>query len=205
MNIQQQRARALEIVIEKTSNAEYTQIDYDLDEACRDLLDLPPRPQKSLPYQGWMKGMKTKSKNTLKISQNCIDLVKRWEGFRSKAYLCPAGVWTIGYGHTSSAKPHMTITKSTAEVMLRGDLEIYANGVRNAVKVPLNQNQFDALVSFCYNIGIGAFSRSTLVRSLNSKNYLAAAKQFDKWVYANRVKLPGLVARRKAERELFEK
>lgn len=139
----------------------------------------------------------------MKTGQKGIDLIKKFEGLRLEAYLCPARVWTIGWGHTKTAKQGQTITTKEAENLLRTDLKQFENGVKAFVKVPLNQNQFDALVSIAFNIGITAFSRSTLVMLLNDKDYLGAANQFDRWVKANGVTLPGLVKRRTEEKELF--
>jgi lysozyme len=141
--------------------------------------------------------------NNKTTSAKGIELIKQWEGYRSKAYLCPAHKWTIGYGHTKTAKPGMTITSLDAERLLKQDMKVYEDAVNQLVKVPLSQYQFDALVSFTYNVGRGALSQSTLLRLLNVGNYPEAAKQFVRWVYGGGVKLPGLISRREAERELF--
>lgn len=140
----------------------------------------------------------------MNISQKGIDLIKNFEGCRLNAYKCPAGVWTIGYGHTGSeVKPGLKITQAEAEKILKSDLVVHCNNVSKLVKVPLNQNQFDALVSFEYNVGYGNFSKSTLLKLLNQKKYKEASGQFEKWVYANKKILSGLVKRRKAEKDLF--
>ena len=140
----------------------------------------------------------------MNISQNGIDLIKRVEGCRLKAYRCPAGVLTIGYGHTGSDVSNgMVISQEKAENMLKMDLVVHCNNVTKLVKVPLNQNQFDALVSFEYNVGYGALSTSTLLRLLNQGKYTEASKQFERWVYAGGKPLEGLKRRRKAEKELF--
>lgn len=140
----------------------------------------------------------------MNISQNGIDLIKRFEGCRLKAYRCPAGVLTIGYGHTGSDVSNgMEISQEKAENMLKMDLVVHCNNVTKLVKVPLNQNQFDALVSFEYNVGYGALSTSTLLRLLNQGKYTEASKQFERWVYAGGKPLEGLKRRRKAEKELF--
>lgn len=203
MNIYQQREHALDIVLNKTTSGEYTQVDYDLDEACRDLLGLPDKPHGDLPYVGWMKGEKSESDDHMLPSQGCYNLIKKWEGFSSKAYKCPAGVWTIGYGHTATARQGMSITRVEAELLLQKDVSHFAKAVNNLVTIEVNQNQFDALVSFTYNIGVNAFTNSTLLKNLNSGAYHLAAKQFDRWVYAGQTKLAGLVTRRREERELF--
>ncbi len=137
------------------------------------------------------------------ISQAGIDLIKRWEGFRGKAYLCPGNVWTIGYGHTKNVHQGMCISKAQAEELLKEDLRHFENAVRQLSKVELNQAQFDALVSFTFNVGVYAFKKSTLLRLVNQGDFLGAAAQFGRWVNANGKKLPGLVKRRAEEKRLF--
>lgn len=139
----------------------------------------------------------------MNISQNGIDLIKKFEGCELKAYKCPSGIWTIGYGHTEGVTEGQTITPIQAEEYLKADIVKYENAINVLVKVPINQNQFSALVSFVYNIGVSAFENSTLLRLLNDRNYNEASNQFDRWVYGGTNKLQGLVNRRKAERELF--
>lgn len=139
----------------------------------------------------------------MNISKKGIDLIKRFEGCRLKAYRCPAGVWTIGYGHTGNVKSTDVITQEKAEEILKRDLKIHEDNVKRVVKIALTQNQFDALVSFEFNVGYGAFANSTLLKLLNSGNYNAAAKQFERWVHVGDNILEGLIRRRKAERELF--
>lgn len=181
--------------------------DNQLDSYARQLFGLPPKPDNAPPFVGWlMPESKTNSSHTKpnKTSLAGINLIKQWEGWRARAYRCPAGVWTIGYGHTHTAKRGMVITKKEGERLLRRDLQVYENCVRRLVKVPLNQNQFDALVSFTYNVGRGAFSQSTLLRVLNQGNYSETARQFLRWVHGGGKKLPGLESRRNAERKLFE-
>lgn len=146
----------------------------------------------------------------MKTSQAGIDLIKRFEGFRSAPYLCAAGKPTIGYGScyyangqavTLKDKP---ITEAQALILLQDTLGQYEQGVLRAVRAKMTQGQFDALVSFSYNTGIANMARSTLVRKLNEGDAKGAAEQFDRWVFAGGVRLRGLTARRKAERELFE-
>lgn len=140
----------------------------------------------------------------MNISQKGIDLIKRFEGCRLKSYTCPAGVLTIGYGHTGSdVSSNMTISLERAENMLKTDLIVHCNNVSKLVKVPLTQNQFDALVSFEYNVGYGALRTSTLLALLNQGKYKEASEQFERWVYAGGKPLEGLKKRRKAEKELF--
>ena len=141
----------------------------------------------------------------MEISKNGIILIKKFEGCSLKAYKCPAGVWTIGYGHTNKVFVDDVITQEEAETLLKQDLIIHCNNVSKLVKVHLNQNQFDALVSFEYNVGYGAFQNSTLLKLLNQGKYKEAAAQFDRWIYAGKKVLPGLVNRREAEKELFLK
>ena len=136
-------------------------------------------------------------------------LISEHEGTFLKCYLCPAGVPTIGTGHTGpDVKIGMTITLAQAEAFLHEDVKEAEASIRSLVKVPLNQNQFDALVSFVFNLGETALKSSTLLRYLNARNYKAAAQEFGKWVYAKDksgklVTLPGLVKRRKQEADLF--
>lgn len=136
-------------------------------------------------------------------SQNGINLIKEFEGIKTKAYKCPAGVWTIGYGHTKGVKKGDTCTMAQAIEFLKEDLRIFECAINDLVKVELNQNQFDALVSFTFNVGVGAFQDSTMRKFLNEGHFPLAAGQFDRWVYAKSVKLEGLVRRRAAEKELF--
>ncbi|MBP7662274.1 MAG: lysozyme [Shewanella sp.] len=140
----------------------------------------------------------------MKASQNCITLIKEFEGFKSKAYRCPAGVITIGIGHTSGVKITDTVTFLQAEEMLRDDL-IWAERAVNNIKSSLNQNQFDALVSLVFNIGAGAFAKSTLLKLLNKSNFAAAAAEFSKWNKVSGKPSVGLTRRRAAEMALFLK
>ena len=139
----------------------------------------------------------------MKTSQRGIYLIKRFEGVRLHAYKCPAGVPTIGYGHTVGVRMGQSITLAQAEQLLRDDLPIYEVGVLSFVKQPLTQGQFDALVSFAFNLGVGALGKSTLMRRLNAGDYAGAAGEFGKWVNAGGIRLRGLVLRREAERALF--
>ena len=140
----------------------------------------------------------------MKTSQKGIDLIKRFEGCSLTAYKCPAGRWTIGYGHTNGVEKGQKITKKQAESFLKEDIEFYEDGVNKYVSAPLTQNQFDALVSFTYNVGLGAFKTSTLRQKLNAGDYTGAAKEFPRWNKSSGFVLNGLIARRKAEKELFE-
>lgn len=137
-------------------------------------------------------------------SPRALDLIKQFEGLKLSAYICPAGVPTIGYGTTKGVQMGDTITAAEAERLLAEDVAVFAKGVREAVKVPLEQHEFDALVSFAYNVGLGAFRASTLLRLLNAGDKAGAARQFDRWNKAGGKPLAGLTRRRAAERKLFE-
>lgn len=140
----------------------------------------------------------------MKISEAGIKLICKWEEFRGYAYVCPAGLWTIGYGHTDRVKPTDKIDLAQGEAYLRQDLEIVERCL-NALKLELNQNQYDALCSLIFNIGTGNFLRSTLLKDLQAKQYDKASAEFLKWRKANGKVLKGLEARRKDEQELFDK
>ena len=135
-------------------------------------------------------------------------IVKEFEGLRLKAYKCPAAVWTIGYGHTSAAgnpmvTPELVITKDEAEEVLARDMEQYEEGVRKYVKVDLTQGQFDALVDFAYNAGVGALQKSTLLKKVNAQKFDEVPAEFMKWTRGGGKELPGLVRRRRAEVKLW--
>lgn len=131
------------------------------------------------------------------------DLIKSFEGLELEAYLCPADIWTIGYGHTGNVKEGDSITKAEADELLDKDLQTFRNGVKRLVKVPLNENQFGALVSFAYNLGLGSLQNSTLLKLLNAGDYDGAADQFLRWNKSKGKVLTGLVRRREAERAVF--
>ncbi|MCD6035213.1 MAG: muraminidase [Rickettsiales bacterium] len=141
------------------------------------------------------------------ITQEGINLICRFEGFSSKVYICPAGYPTIGYGHLirpeNKAQFSGPITKAQAEVLLRKDVETAEQAVLRLVTVPLTDGQFDALVSFVFNLGAGAFQGSTLRSKINRGEHADAAKEFEKWIFAGGKKLSGLVARRAAEAERY--
>ncbi|WP_019503835.1 lysozyme [Pleurocapsa sp. PCC 7319] len=142
----------------------------------------------------------------MKINQEGLNLIKHFEGFCANAYYCPAGVLTIGYGTTGSrVKLGMKIDEKTAEQWLLEDVKKFADGVTSLVEVKLGSNQFSALVCFTYNVGLGAFEKSTMLRKLNSGDCKGAAAEFDRWVKGGGLTLPGLVRRRNAEKVLFLK
>ena len=139
----------------------------------------------------------------MKTSPKGIALIKEFEGLRLKAYKCPGGVWTIGYGHTAGVKPGMVITETQAEQFLKEDLLIFENAVNNQ-NLSINQNQFDALVSFTYNVGTGNFSSSTLLRKVRvNPQDNSIMDEFLRWVYSKGRVLPGLQRRRLAEMKLY--
>ena len=140
----------------------------------------------------------------MKPSQACVDLVKEFEGFRPTAYLCPAGVWTIGYGTTENVEPGDEVTEQEAEEMLMGDLLEASKAIDDLVDVPLTQEQYDGLCSFIYNVGRDAFRNSTMLRLLNAGDYDGAAKQFPRWNKGGGRVLAGLTRRREAERQMFQ-
>ena len=139
----------------------------------------------------------------MKTSPKGIALIKEFEGLRLKAYKCPGGVWTIGYGHTAGVRPGMVITEAQAEEFLKEDLFSCENAVNNQ-KLSINQNQFDALVSLIYNINIENFQKSTLLRKARvNPNDNSIMDEFLKWVYSKGRVLPGLQRRRLREMKLY--
>jgi lysozyme len=139
----------------------------------------------------------------VKISQNGIDLIKRFEGCKLTAYDDVAGVLTIGYGHTLGVIPNQTITQAQADQFLLDDLVPVEGTINDVVKVGLNQNQYDALCSFVFNVGSAAFRASTMLKMLNAKDYTSAGLQFARWNHASGHVVDGLTARRAAEAQLF--
>ena len=139
----------------------------------------------------------------MKTSHKGIALIKEFEGLRLKAYKCPGGVWTIGYGHTAGVRPGMVITEAQAEEYLMADLIAFEKHL-NGLGLALNQNQFDALISFIYNVGTGNFSSSTMLRKVKA-NPLdnSIMDEFLRWVYSKGRVLPGLQRRRLAEMKLY--
>ena len=147
----------------------------------------------------------------LNVSQNGIDLIKKYESLRLEAYQCTAGKWTVGYGHTKDVEEGDVITEEQAEQFLRQDIKHLEEIINKSVKVPLCQNQFDALASLVFNIGETNFRSSTLLKCLNRGYYDQTAKQFLLWnkikdkktrIYINS---PGLTRRRNEEMGLFLK
>lgn len=142
----------------------------------------------------------------MRINKDGLSIIKQCEGCRLKAYLCPSLIPTIGYGHTTGVKLGDTITQADADRFLLQDIKRFEQAVAALVKVPINTNQFSALVSFTFNVGVGAFKSSTLLKKLNLRDYKGCSNEFDRWVYgSNKKPLEGLKKRRKLERELFNK
>jgi len=140
----------------------------------------------------------------MKTSGIGIHLIKMFESFRSEPYLCDGGKWTNGWGHTKGVtKKTKPVTTAEAEINLLDDLLDSEDAVNRLVKVPLHQSQFDALVSFTFNLGANALAGSTLLKKLNAGDYQAAADQFPRWNKAAGVVLRGLTKRRAAERSMF--
>ena len=133
-----------------------------------------------------------------------VELIKVSEGLRLEAYLpTPNDVWTIGYGHTKTAKPGMRITQAGAEALLKHDLAWVEAALKKYIKVSLTQNQYDALASFVYNLGETNFKNSTLLKMLNKGDYQGAADQLLRWDKQKGKVLKGLTIRRNHERDLF--
>jgi len=138
------------------------------------------------------------------INNECLELLKRSEGLRLKSYLCPAGVWTIGYGHTGDdVRPNMTINSSKAEELLRGDLRAFEDGVERLVDSNTNLNEFSAMVSLAYNIGLGNFSKSDVLKYHNNGRKYDACMSFHDWRRGGGEILKGLVVRRLKEAMLY--
>ncbi len=140
----------------------------------------------------------------LKTSQEGISLIKKFEGCELTAYQCSAGVWTIGYGHTKGVEKGMTISKESAEEMLVEELHEYENYINDNVTASLSQNQFDAMVSWVYNLGPANLKASTLLKVLNAGDYDGVPAQIKRWNKAGGQTLDGLIRRREAEALLFQ-
>lgn len=144
-----------------------------------------------------------------KINSAGIKLVQKFEGLKLSAYTCPAGIWTVGYGHTQGVKKGDKITETEAGKILTQDLTQCGEQIEKCVNVPLNDHQFAALASFVFNVGIGSLKASTLLRRLNNGDYDCVPSELCKWVKATnpktakKVTLPGLVKRRAAEGQLW--
>ena len=142
---------------------------------------------------------------TRRITAEAVELVKRHEGFRAEPYFCPAGVRTVGYGHVLlPGESFGPMSEAHASDLLRADLARYGTYVLNRIKVPLTDNQFSALASLCFNAGTAPLT-GTLGTKLNEGLYSETANEFERWIFAKGRRLPGLAARRAAEKALFLK
>lgn len=143
----------------------------------------------------------------MQINNAGLKIIKESEGLRLKAYKCPAGVWTIGYGHTKGVREGDEITEEDAEQLLHEDInkaEQFITRITARMEKPIDRNQFSALVSFTYNIGNSAFKNSTLYRLLRKDpNDAEIYQEFNRWVHVKHVVMPGLVTRRQAEADLY--
>lgn len=141
----------------------------------------------------------------MKTGEKGLNLIKKFEGFSDKKYICPAGKPTIGYGHVILPSEHFpsSITKEEAEILLKNDLVSREKSLNILIKVVITQNQFDALISLIYNIGIENFKQSTLLKFINDKLFDKIPEQFRRWKYINKVISKGLLNRREEEIKLW--
>lgn len=139
----------------------------------------------------------------MQINAKGLALMKAFEGCELKAYKDQAGVWTIGYGHTKDVVPGMVITQEEAEEYFKEDLLDFEEGVSDLLTIEVTDNQFSALVSFAYNLGLGSLKKSHLLSFLNQGMAEKAATQFVKWDLVNGIPDKGILRRREAERDLF--
>jgi lysozyme len=140
----------------------------------------------------------------MKISQEGLSLIKRFEGCRLKSYKCSANVLTIGYGHTSGVKETDTITQDEADKLLQEDVEQFEKYVDDNVTVKLGQSQFDSLVAWTFNLGVGNLRESTMLKKLNNEDYKSVPSEMKRWNKAGGKTLDGLIRRREAESLLFQ-
>tara|TARA_R100000234_G_scaffold58967_1_gene35612 strand:- start:1375 stop:1863 length:489 start_codon:yes stop_codon:yes gene_type:complete len=140
----------------------------------------------------------------MEISQEGIALIKKFEGCKLESYQCAAGVWTIGYGSTSGIKEGMEISQQRAEALLLEDVAVFEEAVNKAVKVPLEQHEFDALVSWTFNLGPSNLNSSTMLKVLNDNKKSEVPAQMRRWNKAGGETLQGLIRRREAESLLFQ-
>jgi lysozyme len=148
----------------------------------------------------------------MKVGVDAVSIIKEYEGLRLTAYQCPAGIWTIGWGHTKGVKEGQRISIDQARAFLQADVAEVAAGVNSLLKVGVTQYQFDALVSLAFNVGLDidvdtkaeGLGDSRLLELVNAGEFTFASLEFGKWVYARHKRRPGLVARRRQESELFQ-
>lgn len=144
----------------------------------------------------------------MQMTEAGLALIRQFEGFRGTAYRCPGGIWTIGYGHTAMAGPPdvaegQTMTEADAGALLKADADKFAEGVKAALTRELSDAQFSALVSFAYNVGLGAFKSSSVLKAVNAGGFETVPRRLQLWVKGGGRVLPGLVKRRAAEADLF--
>ena len=140
----------------------------------------------------------------MNISEEGLSLIKKFEGLELEAYKCAAGVWTLGYGHTAGVQEGDVWSEEQANEQLKIDMHIYADYINDQVTCPLSQNQFDALVSWVFNLGPTNLRNSTLLKRLNAGDYADVPNQIKRWNKAGGKVLEGLIRRREAEALLFE-
>ncbi len=144
----------------------------------------------------------------MKMTSEGLDLIKHFEGFRRTAYQDPIGIWTIGYGHTSMAGDPsvfrgLTISEAKADAILARDVAVFARGVSEQLRTTVSDQQYSALVSFAYNVGLDNFRKSSVLKAVNRQDFAAAGRRLQLWNKAGGRVLPGLVRRRAAEAALF--
>jgi lysozyme len=142
--------------------------------------------------------------NKMQISQEGLALIKKFEGCELEAYKCPAGVWTIGYGHTKDVKEGDKINKDEADYLLQEEMIEYESYINDMVDVDLNQSQYDSMCAWVYNLGPSNLGSSTMLRVLNEGKYDEVPQQMKRWNKANGEVLDGLIRRREAEALLFQ-
>lgn len=140
----------------------------------------------------------------MRISEDLIELIKKLEGFKADAYLCPGGYKTIGFGHVINKVSDLThVNYDMAEELLHKDLKKAEDSVQRNIKINLNQGQFDALVSFTFNLGAASLQRSALRQKVNREEHDEVPREFMRWIYAGGIALPGLIKRRGLEAEMY--
>lgn len=139
----------------------------------------------------------------MKASHLARYLLIALEGFRSKAYKCSANTWTVGFGTTRGVRPNTVITFKKALEEMEEDIQRIEGELKHSLLIPISQNQYDALVSFIYNIGIGAWRKSTLLKLINEAKLKEAANEFDRWSFVRKIMNKGLLERRRIEKEVF--
>lgn len=137
------------------------------------------------------------------LSAEGLRLIAAFEGFSARPYRCPAGYWTIGYGHLCGSGDHPPASETQARHWLKADAAVAERAVRRMITAPLTQGRYDALVSFTFNLGSGALERSSLRASVNRGDHEEAVRQFMRWVWAGGRKMPGLLRRRAAEAVMY--